>query len=258
MEDTIAVGCDGKESKWFLSSDILNISETCLQHSEVAFTREDIREPKLKRFIGHQTDIVDAELVGGGDEGIVFKFDYGSQKLCFKLVSTSFLVLPQRTELIELQFKPWSSPLATTIGRQQELLSPYASECRAFARLCDAHRNGTWAVRCHGWMYLNENQLALLPVKGDYTPWAIVKDFIPNQPSYTDIKTIIRKFEIPKSLGILPATDLHPRNYRGSFIVDLGGSRTRPIDRRFLSKYGWNHFYETCSGTVARWNLNLK
>lgn len=141
-----------------------------------------------------------------------------------------------------MKFKKW-----THVGDQdvdettQKLFSPFVRECRAFGRLCDMHQNGSWAVKCHGWMYLNDTQLASL--KAVYnntnidignitinsnnnrsllsvcTRWALVKDFIPNETCPADIPTICHNPKIiPKQAWILP-DDIEPRNYRGPFFL---------------------------------------
>ena len=76
--------------------------------------------------------------------------------------------------------------------------SPFANQCRAFARLDCIGENGIWAVKCHGWMKLTCEHL--LPIyrrcPSDIVRWAVVKDYIPDTLQLTDVPEIRRKMKI--------------------------------------------------------------
>ncbi|KAE8148637.1 kinetochore Sim4 complex subunit FTA2-domain-containing protein [Aspergillus avenaceus] len=219
-----------------VSEDILNVDE----HESLPV---DSDYPLLKRFAGYQDDISQPEFINSGTQGCVFRFKYNGHDLCLKV------------------FRNWEYPrslhdaMPFNVSRKtQRLLTPFARECRAFARLCDLQQNGTWAVRCHGWMYLSDNQIAPLKkisMKLRRDPewvnarWAIVKDFLPGPPTSADLPAIFSNFDIAKKARILPG-DAFAKNYRGPFIVDLGSSATFPFPRHFASQYSFDRFYKCC------------
>jgi hypothetical protein len=117
--------------------------------------------------------------------------------------------------------------------KDQKMLSPCSNECRAFVLLDDVGCDGTWAVKCHGWMYLTDmrprSKLLSLD-REDCSRCAIAKDFVPRPARPQDLQEICSKFQIAKDAkdaGILPA-DLYPWSSRESFIVDLGSAETFP------------------------------
>lgn len=85
-------------------------------------------------------------------------------------------------------------------------------------------------------MYLSDDQLAALaavdksPDRRDvdrFTRRAIVKDFIPEQLCQNDIPTILAKLAIARRAALLPG-DGQSKNYRGTYFVDLGVTKTIP------------------------------
>lgn len=110
-------------------------------------------------------------------------------------------------------------------------------------------------------MYLIDAQLASLkaaeksPDKelDTYTRWAIVKDFVSEQPHATDIATICRKLNIAKHTKLLPG-DVQSRNYKGTFFVDLGSTKILPYPRGFCSKFEFDHFYTHCPKRITQSN----
>ncbi|RJE18084.1 hypothetical protein PHISCL_09575 [Aspergillus sclerotialis] len=126
--------------------------------------------------------------------------------------------------------------------------SPFSHECRAFARLQSRGENGTWAVKCHGWIKLSDEQYRSLPRRYGFPliHWAIVKEYLPNPIQLSDIPEIVRKKEIARqALMYNPHNcDILPRNFRGSFIVDLGNTITYPYPL-YWSNWGFENAYET-------------
>ena len=135
-------------------------------------------------------------------------------------------------------------------------ISPFGCESRTFARLCDLHKNGQWAVRCHGWMCLTDSQVQQLwkvsgPVRADprwdRARWVIVKDFIAGEPPSREdenFQHVISNFRIPKCGGILPR-DVKRGNYRGNLIVDLGSTVTFPFYRRYAHWSELDEFFNS-------------
>jgi hypothetical protein len=165
-----------------------------------------------------------------------------------------YAVLP----LIQSQFKKWTfRSLCKIPERTQMLHSPFAYECRAFSRLIDVGQNGTWAVKCHGWLRLSADQFETLkPVAtrqqiSTCDRWAIVKNYIPNPFRVTDIPEICGKLSIPKDARIMPL-DFHHRNFRESFFVDLGSTRTYPCPP-FWGEFLFRTFYEVAEENVKAW-----
>lgn len=142
------------------------------------------------------------------------------------------------------------------------LHSPFAYECRAFARLIDIGENGTWAVKCHGWMRLSDEQFtALKPAATRHQMencerWAIVKDYVPNPLRNEDISEVRRKLIIPQRARILP-TDFHHRNFRESFVVDLGSTKTYPCSP-FWSDGAFRNFYKRGNENFKSWQRELE
>ncbi|PWY72466.1 hypothetical protein BO94DRAFT_436105, partial [Aspergillus sclerotioniger CBS 115572] len=193
----------------------------------------------LKRFAHPEAKISQPEHIGIGEDAITFKFKHGETDLCLKV------------------FKPWKYPHSypSINPTVEKLIGPFSRECRAFARLCDMGLNGTWAVRCHGWIYLSDSQMASLrkvyPQLESYDPyytgsrWAIVKDFLSAPPTKADLVKIREGFDIAKQARILPH-DLEMDNYKGSVLMDLGCSTTYPFVRGYASTFEFDHFFDNC------------
>ncbi|KKZ62761.1 hypothetical protein EMCG_02871 [[Emmonsia] crescens] len=175
------------------------------------------KKTRLRQFVHHDKEIRNAKRISeNSEQGVVFRIEIEGREYCLKV------------------FKRWKFlSLLKIRERTQMLHSPFAYECRAFARLIDVGQNGTWAVKCHGWMRLSEDQFdALKPVVtrqqiATCDRWAIVKDYIHNPFHVDDIPEICKKLPIPKYALIAPM-DFHPHNFRESFFVDLGSTRTYP------------------------------
>lgn len=138
--------------------------------------------------------------------------------------------------------------------------SPLADEARGFARLCDVGQNGTWAVRCHGWMKLTDEQFHVLKVKSargpllewECTLWAIIKDYEAQPVRPEHVPRILERIEIAKDALLIPG-DVAARNFRNGLLVDLGGTKTFPLGRRFWSAKVYNRFYEDFRYTIRDW-----
>lgn len=116
--------------------------------------------------------------------------------------------------------------------------------------------NGTWAVKCHGWMKLSDEQFR--PIRrscANSTRWAIVKDYLPDPVKITDAPEIGRKMEIAQRAVIHPL-DIEPRNYRGSFLVDLGSVRTYPYVRRLWSDRAFGRAFEMYERGIRMWEVD--
>lgn len=119
--------------------------------------------------------------------------------------------------------------------------------------------NGTWAVKCHGWMKLSDEQFQ--PIRryhsrgDDISRWAIVKDYLPDPVQITDTPEIRRKMEIAQRAVIHPL-DIEPRNYRGSFLVDLGSVRTYPYVRRLWSDRAFGNTFEMYEKGIEMWEVD--
>ena len=133
------------------------------------------------------------------------------------------------------------------------ITTPFANECRAFARLNSRDQNGTWAVRCHGWMKLSDTQFQIIRsvVKSSgLSRWVVVKDYMPLSTTPSDIPTIYANFNISKDAKILPQ-NVRLENYRGSKIVDLSSALTTPSAG--LTKFMFDYFYEGMACGVFDW-----
>jgi hypothetical protein len=153
------------------------------------------------------------------------------------------------------QFKEWDYVGVPILEHLEPYTSPFAKECRAFARLDSMGENGTWAVKRHRWMKLSDEQLQ--PVHGeDYiTPWTVVKDYIPGPVQLSDTPEIHRKLEIAQRAVIHP-DDLKPRNYRGSFLVDLGNVRTCPYVKELWSDRVFERVFKRYDRVIGRWEID--
>ncbi|GAB1200206.1 hypothetical protein APSETT444_009574 [Aspergillus pseudonomiae] len=219
----------------FMSEDILDVKTT--NDSSITNIDEVLsRKPKLKRFVGYKDAITNPVFVDKGEQGFVFRFKHNERDLCLKLFYDYEDPRPYHEKTIAL-------------------ISPIGLESRAFARLCDLHENGHWAVQCHGWMCLTDSQLQQLReasgrVRNNWrwhkARWGIVKDFIADEPpSCQDerFRLIISNFSVPKRGQILPR-DVKKENYRGELIVDLGSTVTFPFCRYFARQTDLDKFFE--------------
>ncbi|EFQ99326.1 hypothetical protein MGYG_02339 [Nannizzia gypsea CBS 118893] len=200
-------------------------------------TRKSTSKPQLRRFIHHEKPIRYIRCLGGGTEGDVYLVEIEGHKYALKV------------------FKQWKFDAPKSIRlrlkeRETHYFSPIANEARAFARLDSMGQNGTWAVKCHGWMKLSGKQrprfLSL------HTPWAIVKDYIPDPMTLDDVPEIRQKMKIARKALLFP-DDAQPRNYRGSFLVDLGRVKTHPYPRVLWSKKEYRKYFECFDKDASEW-----
>ncbi|KAK2861175.1 hypothetical protein FQN49_004466 [Arthroderma sp. PD_2] len=195
----------------------------------------------LRRFMHHVEPIEYHEMLGAGAEGVVYRVTIAGNEYALKI------------------FRTWvynDTPKLTP--SQQPYTCPFSHECRAFARLNSIGENGTWAVKCHGWMKLSDEQFKpLLNLQRSYSRWAIVKDYIPNPVRIGDVPEIRRKMAIARKAGIHPQ-DTQPRNYRGSFIVDLGRMLTYPYIGNLWSEYEYRKFFGAFDAEASEWEESIR
>ncbi|KAK2757625.1 hypothetical protein FQN54_004594 [Arachnomyces sp. PD_36] len=178
-------------------------------------TRQRTGRPQLRRFIHHDKPIKYRQHLGSGAEGSVYRVRIEGQVYALKI------------------FWEWSYSGPEELSeRQRGYTSPFSHECRAFARLNSFDLNGTFAVKCHGWIKLSDTQLKPIRrrIRGN-TRWAIVKDYLPDPVTLDDVPEIRRKMRLAHEAR-LHLGDIQPRNFRGSFLVDLGCVKTYPYPKR--------------------------
>ncbi|KLJ13876.1 hypothetical protein EMPG_09371 [Blastomyces silverae] len=194
------------------------LSELPMDHPE----RKSTSKPQLRRFIHHDKRIKRLGFLGAGVESCVYHIECEGKSYALKL--------SRHWPYYETDF-----PFVKISQHEKMLMAPFVREARAFARLDSVGENGTWAVKCHGWMKLNDQQFkALGNHHRMFCRWAIIKDLIPDEISMSDIPEVRRKMQIARKALLLPG-DIKPENYRGSFVVDLGSTVTYPEIRRFWS-----------------------
>lgn len=84
----------------------------------------------------------------------------------------------------------------------------------------------------------------------DLSRWAIVKEYLPNLTTPSDIQNIFTNFNISKEARILPQ-DIRIENYRGSKIVDLSSALTDPCPE--WSDFLFEYFYKETIYGVFDW-----
>ncbi|KAK2754806.1 hypothetical protein FQN54_006699 [Arachnomyces sp. PD_36] len=201
-------------------------------------TRKSWSKPKLRRFVHSDKPIEYLELLGEGGEGAVHRVRIEGAVYALKIFH---------------EYRYVGIPLSEELKQHT---SPLAHESRAFARLDCIGENGTWAVKCHGWMKLSDEQLP--PINrwdSGYTRWAIVKDYIPDPVQLTHVPEIRRKMKIANRAAICP-DDILPRNYQGSFLVDLGSSKTWPYVRGLWSHSAFDSVFEMTDKSVEDWQID--
>ncbi|OGM42743.1 hypothetical protein ABOM_008187 [Aspergillus bombycis] len=159
--------------------------------------------PMLRRFIYHDKRISYKECLGHGGEGVVYRVRIEGKQYALKIFESC-------------TYKPNYCRSLGVPRRRWPYLTSFSHECRAFARLDSMGENGTWAVRCHGWIKLSDEQFQPIDHRWGaekYSRWAIVKDYIPERVSMSDIPEIQRKMTIARRARLYPV-DLQPRNYR--------------------------------------------
>ncbi|EGD93746.1 hypothetical protein TESG_01281 [Trichophyton tonsurans CBS 112818] len=200
-------------------------------------TRKSTSHPQLRRFVHHEKPIRYIQFLGGGTEGDVYLVKIEGKEYALKV------------------FKQWRFDAPLSIKRrlkerETHYVSPIANEARAFARLDSLGQNGTWAVKCHGWMKLSGKQRP--KCLSHHTPWAIVKDYIPNPVTLDDVPEIRRKMKIARKALLFP-DDTEPRNYRGSFLVDLGRVTTYPYPRVLWSNEKRRKYFRSFDKEASEW-----
>ncbi|KAE8306974.1 kinetochore Sim4 complex subunit Fta2 [Aspergillus transmontanensis] len=180
-------------------------------------SRKPRGRPMLRRFNYYDNQISYQELLGCGGEGVVYRVYIEGKQYALKIFQT-WIYKPDYCRSIGVSKSRW--PYITS----------FSHECRAFARLDSMGENGTWAVKCHGWIKLSDEQFQHIQREWGtkrYSRWAIVKDYIPDRVVLSDIPDIKRKMTIARKAKLFPG-DAEPKNYRGSFLVDLGRTKTWP------------------------------
>ncbi|KAK2810993.1 hypothetical protein FQN50_002586 [Emmonsiellopsis sp. PD_5] len=204
-------------------------------------TRKPTTKPQLRRFIHHEKPIQFLKPLGCGAEGAVYHVKIDGNECAIKI------------------FKNWkfSTISGRDLGlteRQKAYASPFAHESRAFARLDSLDENGTWAVRCHGWMQLSDKQFEPVRHLRDYSRWAIVKDYLPEPVSLDHVPEIRRKMSIARKAKLYPE-DIQPRNYCGSFLVDLGRVKTYPYPKRIWHMRRYKEYFPMIDRVVSDWQI---
>ncbi|KAK2793820.1 hypothetical protein FQN50_009975 [Emmonsiellopsis sp. PD_5] len=203
--------------------------------------KSEFSRPLLRRFAHHEEKIKYLEFLGSGGEGVVYRVTIAGREYAMKI------------------FKKWTyyGPIMKLSERAQPYMSPFSRECRAFARLHNMGQNGTWAVKCHGWLKLSEGELNRFQRRWgrSLSPWAIIKDYIPNPVALADVPEIQRKITIARKARLYPR-DCGPENFRGSFLVDLGSVRTYPFPV-------WNDrcrraFFDSFPEHVGEWQESIE
>lgn len=85
--------------------------------------------------------------------------------------------------------------------------------------------------------------------------WAIIKDYLPNPVQLSDCQEIARKKDIFRR-ALICVGDVQPRNFRGSFLVDLGTCKTYPYIKRFWSDREFNRVWENYDKNVMNWEVH--
>ncbi|KAK2744909.1 hypothetical protein FQN55_006471 [Onygenales sp. PD_40] len=202
-------------------------------------------KPQLRRFLHHDKKIKLRELLGEGGEGVVYRVEIEGETYALKL------------------FERWVYRGRKSLGlheKNQIMTASFVHECRAFARLDSMGENGTWAVKCHGWMKLSHDQiksLGLWKLRHEYDHWAIVKDYIAEELTLGHIPEIRRKMEIARKALLWPS-DIGPPNYRGSFLVDLGRVRTYPYVRRLWSDTSRREWFAHFDKYGTSWDISVR
>ncbi|KIW25628.1 uncharacterized protein PV07_08794 [Cladophialophora immunda] len=204
---------------------------------EVMGSSDTMTGDQLRRFIHHQEALQNPRLIGYGRQAVM-------------VLATS-----KGVEYVFKVFKKWeeTGPVFAASYREAVEASPFAKECRAFGRLDSLKRNGTWAVRCYGWMKLTDEQfetIGSLVDNHNMSRWVIVKEHLLKLPLPEDVPAIFAKFDIARLASILPQ-DIRMGNYRESKILDLSGTLTGPCPA--WSEFQFHHFYEKTTRRVLDW-----
>lgn len=104
-------------------------------------------------------------------------------------------------------------------------------------------QNGTFAVRCYGWLRLSSEQLyaaSKLFQTYELGPWGIMKDFEEINTTTEHIPSILEKLDIAYKAKIV-LDDLRPENYKESRMLDLGTTRTYPHPVWSDREFEWCH-----------------
>ncbi|KAK2762192.1 hypothetical protein FQN54_001201 [Arachnomyces sp. PD_36] len=213
-----------------------------LSESSTANTiSQSLSKPMLRQFLDHDKPITYLEKIAIGTEGIIYRVEIAGYEYVLKV------------------FQHWTYRGRIELDEsEQPYTFPFSHECRAFARLDSLGQNGTWAVKCHGWMKLSDEQFnCLREYDHVYSRWAIVKDYIPNPIHISDVPDIRSKMRIARKARLHP-TDLKPENFRGSFFVDLGEVRTHPYPKKLWSNYLRRRAFVGFDESARSWEVSIK
>jgi hypothetical protein len=106
-------------------------------------------------------------------------------------------------------------------------------------------------------MKLSDNQFKPIHRRRDYSRWVIVKDYIPDHVSLDDVPEIRRKMHIARKAMLHPY-DAQPRNYCGSFLVDLGQVKTYPYPKRLWSNSERRQYFAWFDEDASDWKISLQ
>ncbi|KAK2797936.1 hypothetical protein FQN50_009032 [Emmonsiellopsis sp. PD_5] len=205
-------------------------------------THKSFSKPLLRRFKHHDKPITYTGRISVGTEGAVE------------------LVEIEGVEYVMKVFFYWEYVMPNVVAckkftdRERPYLCPFSRECRAFARLDSMGLDGTFAVKCHGWLKLSGDQFARFSKHPKVSPWAIIKDYLPDPATRADIPEMKRKMRLIRKSWIFPQ-DLKPENYRGSFMVDLGCCKTWPYVKRMWSEVGRKSTFKDFDEDVEDWRF---
>ncbi|KAF2174807.1 hypothetical protein K469DRAFT_713512 [Zopfia rhizophila CBS 207.26] len=208
--------------------------------------------PKLHPFKGKSLNIDFQSLLNessssdssseGEGQGFVFKALIDSKPFAIKLFK--FFNIEEARALFE-DFQNDEMPDDVFVGN----VDPFFAECRAYGRIDEFYKKhlgskdpGLIAAPCYGYIYITKEQEASLRSQFGSLEWnransdadkqirALVKQFIPNEPIDTKVRSIRRMVKDLKtlhSIGVYPR-DICARNYRGGLLVDFGMALTEP------------------------------
>ena len=153
--------------------------------------------------------------------------------------------------LILSQFYPFSTLKDSRLDPEEQHLymNPFSCECRAFARLQDMNEDGTFAVKCYGWVKLSSSQVkeirTLFKIK-DFLPWALIKELVSTAAHPSQLTKMIENMDIAEQCGLF-IPDVQPSNYGSAKFLDLGAVKVLPYPRVY-----WPGSYFTQSFTDHR------
>ncbi|EXJ82214.1 hypothetical protein A1O3_06027 [Capronia epimyces CBS 606.96] len=199
-------------------------------------------DPLLRHFRDFEQKFECLKYLGEGKQGIVLSAHINSVQYAIK-VFYPFTILP------DSRLNP---------EEQHLYFNPFSCECRAFARLQDMNEDGTFAVKCYGWVKLSSSQvndIRALCKEKDFIPWALVKELVSTAAHPNQLTKMIENIDIAEQCNLF-IPDVQPSNYGAGKFLDLGAAKVLPYHPVYWPGYCFTQSFTDHRNRLRKWTVN--